>query len=67
MREEISVDEDGVGGDKGGIVLEEEGGGDLGDLADDFVAFGFFLGFKLAFVLVLFSLRVVSREVIKLC
>ena len=28
--EEIGVDEDGVGRDEGGVVLEEEGGGDLG-------------------------------------
>ena len=55
MGEEVGVDENGVGGDKGGVVLEEERGRDLGDFADDFVAFGFFPGFKFAFVLVLFS------------
>jgi hypothetical protein len=32
---EVSVDEDGVRRAKGSIVLEEEGGGDLRDLADD--------------------------------
>ena len=30
VREEVGVDEDGVWGDQGGVVLEEEGGGDLG-------------------------------------
>ena len=29
VREEVGVHEDGVGGDEGGVVLEEEGGGDL--------------------------------------
>ena len=27
--EEVGVDENGVRGDEGGVVLEEEGGGDL--------------------------------------
>jgi len=45
VREEVRVDEDGVGGTEGGVVLEEEGGRDLGDFADDFWTFGFFLGF----------------------
>lgn len=30
VREEVCVDEDGVGGREGRVVLEEEGGGDLG-------------------------------------
>jgi hypothetical protein len=30
MGEEVGVDEDGVGGNEGGVVLEEEGGGYLG-------------------------------------
>ena len=29
VREEVGVDEDRVGRDQGGVVLEEEGGGDL--------------------------------------
>lgn len=29
MGQEVCIDEDGVGGHKGGVVLEEEGGGDL--------------------------------------
>lgn len=29
MGEEVGVDEDGVGWGEGGVVLEEEGGGDL--------------------------------------
>lgn len=34
VREEIGVDEHGVGRDQGGVVLVEERGGDLGDFAD---------------------------------
>lgn len=66
MREEVGVDENGVGRDEGSVILEEEGGGNLGDFADDFVAFGCFLGLELAFVLVLFSWGIVSREVMEL-
>ena len=56
MREEIRVDEDGVRGDEGGVVLEEEGRGDLRDLAHDFVVFGLFLGcFGVGFELVLLA------------
>lgn len=29
VREEIGIDDDGVGWCEGGVVLEEEGGGDL--------------------------------------
>jgi hypothetical protein len=54
--EEICVDEDGVGRFESCVVLEEEGGGDLGDLADHIVTFG---GFRFGFVhdLVLLSIR----------
>ena len=50
--EKVCVDEDGVRGLEGGVVLEEEGGGDLGDFADDFVALGLF-GCYFCFLLVL--------------
>lgn len=30
VREKIGIDEDGIGWNEGGVVLEEEGGGDLG-------------------------------------
>lgn len=69
--EEVRVDEDGVGRDEGGVVLEEEGRGDLGAMetsgsdcvgeteqvhfADDFIAFGFSLAFYFAFCLVFLS------------
>ncbi len=55
MREEVGVDKNRVRRGEGGIVLKEKGGRDLGDFADDFIAFSFFLSFELAFVLVLFS------------
>ena len=83
--EEVGVNEDGVGRDEGGVVLEEERGGDLWSVvvrlvsevqnasesewwgpihfADDLVAFGFPLGFYLAFVLVLLSVASVSTGV----
>ena len=41
MGEEVCVEKDGVGRGEGGIVLEKEGRGDLGDFADDFSSFGF--------------------------
>ena len=40
--EEVGVEEDGVRGLEGGVVLEEEGGWGLGDLADDLVGGRFF-------------------------
>ena len=55
VREEVGVDEDAVGRAEGGIGLEEECGGDLGNFA--FCLFGgeFLLGFEVAGVLVLLS------------
>lgn len=45
VRQEIRVHEHGVGRDQGCVVLEEEGGGDLGDGAHELVVCGFgFLG-----------------------
>jgi hypothetical protein len=35
VREEIRVDEDAVGGDEGGVILEEEGRGYLGSKMKD--------------------------------
>ena len=35
MGEEVGVNEDGVGRSQSGVVLEEEGGGDLRDFAND--------------------------------
>ena len=58
VAEEIGVDEDGVRGDEGGVVLVEERGGDLGDFADDVrLGFGFLLEGLGGFFLVVFSLR----------
>lgn len=61
MREEVGVDEDGVGRGEGGVVLKKQGGRDLRDFANYFVAFGFFLSFDFAFVLVLLSGVIVSK------
>lgn len=47
VRKEVGVDEDGVWWAQGGIVLEEEGGRDLRDLADDVWLFGLLLFFLL--------------------
>lgn len=63
VREEVGVDKDGVGRGEGGVVLKEEGGRDLRDFADYFVAFGFFFGFDFAFVLILLSGVIVSKLV----
>ena len=57
VAEEIGVDEDGVGRDEGGVVLVEEGGGYLGDLAGEARVLGEGFGFErlAGFFLVVFS------------
>lgn len=54
MRNEVGIDEDGVRRAQGGVVLEEKGRGDLGDLADD-IWLCFLLLFLLLEDLVLFK------------
>jgi len=60
--EEICVDEDGVGRFQSGVVLEEEGGGDLGDFADYLFASVRFGGFGLGEELVFFEARIAFAD-----
>lgn len=55
VREEIRVDQDRVRRAQGGVRLEEEGGGDLGDFALGYFGGGFLLRFEFAVGLVLLS------------
>ena len=55
VREEVGVDEDTVGRAEGGVGLEEERGGDLGNFALGLFGGEFLFGFEVAGVLVLLS------------
>lgn len=55
MREEIGVHEHGVWRNEGGVVLEEEGGGDLWNLAHDFIASALLSSNDFGLVFILFE------------